>query len=748
MRASTFIAIALPLLVLLGPNTARAENHPVSACGFRIPPTFVASSDEPETVELTAGDASIAANGDAQFNGPITLESSLRSLSADEASYDATNTTFAVTGNVSYEDYSTEVRGAAAEYNQTTREFLFEKAEFELFDTASRGGADKVEVSGAGYLNLANVTYTTCPKGKDDWVLKAKNINIDLEKGVGTARSAQLRFKNVPFLYLPYFSYPVTGQRKSGFLLPDIGTSDQRGFELITPYYWNIAPNYDATFVPHYMSDRGLQMGTEFRYMTRQNQGILWGDYLPDDDLSNTDRYQWEVSTQTFFSPDWRAQIDAIGVSDDAYYEDLSDSQSESSQVALRRNTNIEHYDEHWEFMLEFEGYQTIDPFLKDSEKPYKQIPNLVVNGEWNDSLLGLDYKLNTETTYFDRDCEPNANYDPNDPLDERDCAVDDQVTGLRLHVVPEILIPLNYKGLYLNSAAGVDLAQYNLNDVPNNLSDDPDRSVPFFSVDTGAVFDSLAGKNGQWQVSMEPRALYTHIPYEDQTDNPVFDTIDPDFNLVELFRSNRFIGGDRIGDTDQLALGVTSRVFSSATGRQRLYGTIGIIQYFSSRNVTLPDELPNDDNSSDYIAQLGVRISEKWNLDLGYQWNSEQRVTDQSETRLQFNPGPSKVLNLGYRYRRDSLEQTDISMAWPLFDRWNVVGRWNYSLLEDKTLESFAGIEYATCCWGIRLTSRENVSRRTGESDQSISLQFELKGFSANSTAAEDMLGRGILDY
>ena len=238
------------------------------------------------------------------------------------------------------------------------------------------------------------------------------------------------------------------------------------------------------------------------------------------------------------------------------------------------------------------------------------------------------------------------------------------------------------------------------------------------------------------------------NVPFVDQSNLPVFDTILPDFNLVQLFRKYQFVGPDRIQDTDQLSYGVTTRLIDAASGRERITATLGQTRYLNPQRVSLPDAQPNDANVSDYVGELSVALRDTWSVDVGYQWNSETHSTARAETRFEYRTKEERLFGMGYRYRRDLLEQGDLSLVWPVSQRWRVIGRYSYSFLETEPLEQFVGWEYDACCWRFRVIGRHYVSSRTGEADSSISVQLELKGLSQSAISPEDLLDRGILGY
>ena len=321
-------------------------------------------------------------------------------------------------------------------------------------------------------------------------------------------------------------------------------------------------------------------------------------------------------------------------------------------------------------------------------------------------------------------------------------------VTGWRLDALPSIELPFESAGWFVRPAAAWEYTRYSLKDTAPGQAEDQTRSLPIASFDTGMIFERPLKAGDNLVSTIEPRLLYVYVPFRNQDDLPVFDTIVPDLNLVQLFRKNRFLGVDRIGDTNQVSLGITTRILNSNDGRELLTATIGQARYFSDQLVTLPDTPMFENDTSDYLAELGVQLFNAWNLHFGHQWGDGDRGTIQSEARLQYRPQGNKIVNLAYRFRRDSLEQGDVSFSWPLNEKWNVVGRYNYSFRDREPLEEFAGFEYESCCWGVRMVYRRFLSTRDGTRDTSFGLQLVLKGMTSLGTAADKMLERGILGY
>ncbi len=686
-------------------------------------------SDESEAIQFEAGhiEVQVGDKPTTRMTGGVLVKQGDRLAGAESANYDPDTLALSLEGGVRYEDPHSQITSDSAEFSYSSGHIRFEGAEFRLSDGGARGTASALEINREGRLELDDVNYTTCPPGSNDWSLEASDIDLDTETSVGTARSVKLRFQGIPILYAPYFSFPIGDARKSGILTPEFGSSGRNGRALSVPYYWNIAPNYDATLTPRLLTDRGLQLKSEFRYLTESHDGILRFDYLPNDDEINANRHLLDVKHRTIFDGRGRAVIDYRDVSDSRYFEDLGGSLSISSITHLNRSIRYDYHGEHLSILGRFQEFQTIDEAILPTDEPYRRVPQILVSASWPNRALGLGYGFDGELVYFDRDVG---------------------VTGWRLDAAPRVELPFVKPGWFITPAVVLEHTRYELENVSAGEAEDPTRTLPISSLDIGMILErTTASSRGRIQ-TLEPRLLYVHIPFREQSNLPVFDTIVPDLNLVQLFRTNRFLGVDRIGDTDQLSIGVTSRILDISTGREVVTATIGQALYLSDTVVALPGQSMPSSESSDYIAEIRLLLYNNWNFDLGYQWGTGRSGTTQSEARNQYRPQSNKILNLSYRFRRDSLEQGDVSLSWPVTKSWNVVGRYNYSFRDSEALEQFVGIEYESCCWGLRLVTRRHISTRDGTRDTSVGLQLVLKGMTSLGTKADRLLEHGILGY
>jgi len=718
--------IALWLVVGLAPQAFAQELCLVPEPPFEMPAASPAETPPEEgTLEiLTKSIGSVSLNeailGDVEIRygeGKITAEG--LALQPDGGAD--------LTGRVEVRGPEVLVFGQDAHYDPDAEKVSLAAAGFDLPTRPARGSAQQIELTSDSRLSLTSMFFTTCPPDNVSWEISAKTAQLDPNAGVGRARGVKLDFKGVPVLYVPYFSFPINAERKSGFLTPDISKRDRTGFDLSVPYYFNLAPNYDLTLEPRYMSARGTQVRSDFRYLLRNSRGEFGFEYLPNDEETNTERRYATLVHESLFGP--KDELSVLSgfeeVSDDAYFEDLGTSLAVTSQTHLNRFVDVRYFATNWSLLTRLQNYQTIDPELTEIDYPYERVPQMVFDGRWGSGLLRFD--SDTELVNFDRNVG---------------------TTGWRFDSTQELSLRFARSGMFLTPAIALRQTNYWIDNPAPGEADTLRRGLPIGSLDMGMTFERNTRGSRAWTQTLEPRLLYVRVPFEDQSALPVFDTIVPDFNLVQLFRKYQFVGPDRIADTDQLSFGVTTRLIDAVNGRERLTGTLGQTRYLNPQQVTLPGTAPTVTEASDYVAEVAVGVRDAWAVDVGYQWNSETSSIARTETRLEYRPKNDRLFGIGYRYRRDALEQGDFSVVWPVSQRWRLIGRYSYSFLDKERLEDFIGWEYEACCWRLRMVNRNYVSRRTGDTDNSISVQLELKGLSQRVTSPDELLDRGILGY
>ncbi|HSG63561.1 MAG TPA: LPS assembly protein LptD, partial [Gammaproteobacteria bacterium] len=479
---------------------------------------------EPERLEITAGQVDLAREDGLDFFGDVRFRYGERSITAEGATYDRQTGRAEVSGAVTYRDPDVTVFGEDAEVDTANEEVFFVNAGFDMPRRPARGSADAILITSDSVLELSTMRFTTCPTGIDDWELMAENVALDIDAGFGTARDVKLEFKGVPILYTPFLTFPLDDRRKSGFLTPEFSERDRAGLDIRVPYYFNLAPSYDLTVEPRYMALRGLQINTEFRYMTERSDGQLDFDYLHDDHEANVSRHALAFRHRSLLAERWRMLTNLENISDDGYFEDLGDSQALASQTHLNRYVDFSYRGPYASMLLRLQGYQTIDTTIAEENRPYERVPQMLVHGRWAGDLLS--FESTNELVLFERSVG---------------------VTGWRFDATEEVGLELERPGMFLKPAVAIRHTDYWLSNVELGGNDRLRRTLPIGSVDAGMIFEREAGADGDRIQTFEPRVLYVRVPFEDQSMLPVFDTVTPDFNLVQLFRKYQYVGADRV---------------------------------------------------------------------------------------------------------------------------------------------------------------------------------------------------------
>jgi LPS-assembly protein len=552
-------------------------------------PADIAPDDH--SIHIETDDAVLNIDLDAVLKGHVTVRQDERSLEADEVTYDYVTDRLNVKGRVNFLDPKLRVRSEAGSY-ETLGGATFDQANFDIPARNGRGYAKDIDLHPDGKIDLFQVRYTTCPVGNEDWQLQAKTIAIDTKAQEGVGRGVVMRFKDVPVFYTPYISFPLGDERKSGVLFPSMGHSSNNGYELEVPYYLNLAPNYDLTLTPGVLSARGVQLAEDFRFLTASSRGQIDATFLPDDRKDDHDNRSYvRLTDVTDIQHGLRVDTDVASISDVNYFSDFAIGADQTSVTFLQRRTDVLYYDDAWRIRGELQNYQTIDIAIPAYDRPASRVPRIQASGLYPILDSQFEFALDSEAVNFLRETGPcrsalaaNAAAGVVRP--------DTCASGVRLNLAPEIRWSHRGPGYFFEPAVGYDFTQYALTDVSQGAPDNPTRSLPYARLDTGLIFERDAGSQAQRTQTLEPRLVYSYVPYRNQDELPIFDSGLPDQNLTELFRTNRYVGLDRIGDANQVALAVTTRLFDSVTGAQYLSATIGQIRYLTIPRVGLPADV------------------------------------------------------------------------------------------------------------------------------------------------------------
>ena len=622
--------------------------------------------------------------------------------------------------------------GPRLEYSTLDDTGTFEQPRYLLQrDRTARGGADRLDILGKNHYLLTNATFTTCQPGQEDWRLEAKELELDYNEEEGRAKSPRLRFFDIPILGAPFVTFPLEDRRKSGLLTPYYAQTTTRGFEFGLPWYWNIAPERDLVLTPVYMAKRGVQLKNHFRYLDRPYAGELRLELLPEDREFGDSRtgVSWQHTHSLY--PGLSAQIDYNRVSDDFYFVDLASQVKQVSVTNLPQDAVLTYNGSigsaPYSLQARANRFQTLQDPLAVIVPPYARMPQINFSTSGYDLGGFADVAVPAEHVRF---THPTL------------------LEGSRQSLNPTLAVPFLAPGWFVTPKAGLRHVDYDLR-LPAPQDRSPNLSIPWFSLDSGLVFDREARWFGESLTqTMEPRLYYVYIPYKNQDHLPLFDTALADFSYAQLFTENRFSGGDRFGDANQVTLALTSR-FLHANGQEGFRATIGQRYYFEDERVGLVPGAPlRSSTESDVLAAIGGRLFTNWSFDATTQYNRIEQRMERYTVGARYSPEIAKVINASYRFQRETIRQIDISAQWPIAAGWYGVGRYNYSLLDSRLLEGLAGFEYNAGCWVFRAVV-QRVQAATEIASTALVFQLEFNGVGQIGTdEAVELLKRNVPGY
>lgn len=714
-----------------------------------------------------------------EYQGNVALSRGDQFLGADNLKYDQEKDTYVADGHIRYQDTGIRLVADTARGNQEADTHQIDNVRYQLVSRRGNGGADRIDMKGPEG-SLLHSTYSTCDPQDRRWDLRARRIDINTDDGWGVARGATIRLGKVPVLYVPYLKFPIDDQRHTGLLYPAVGLSGRNGFDWKQPIYLNLAPNYDATLEPRYMSDRGFQMGAEFRYLYEKGRGEIQGTWMSKDDLvrdrmgevgydaqnpNNPDpddgRGFLSFEGQHRFSSHWQARANLIWLSDARYQEDFGNSLYGQAYSSVTSTAGVYGAGEYWSAGAMADHWQLSDYLSREETLPYNRLPRTYLN--WDQPLSRwINVGGHAEAVRFAHDIHPG---------------------GSRLDLKPTISFPIQGAAWYVTPTLAyrhteyrleADLAQqiadtrareaYGLapeEAVPQELSAPfydraPSRSMPIGSLDAGVYFDrETEVKGDRFLQTLEPRLFYLKAPYREQDGLPIFDTRPFNFSYGQLFRDNRYTGADRQTDANQLTLALTTRLLRQKDGFERLSASIGQIRYFDDVRVTAPNEVPLEKGKSAWVVDANYAPTDRWTIGASYQWDPKFRREDLASVRARYLLPDDGVVNITYRRRRDLLEQADFSFLYPVTPSWSVVGRYYHSFYRDAAtrqepglLEGVAGVQWDSCCLAVRALVRRYVRNREGDMNTSFQVEFVLKGLGSAGQDTDRTLRRAILGY
>lgn len=717
------------------PAWAQSDSAEDAACIVTPPPFDESRLLSKKQVKVISDSAEVLENQLASFAGNVDITTDSAVIHAEKAEVSDNGKSVSATGNVTYSDRQLSVSSDGLSVSSQTQTLNMQNTVYQLTGFVGHGAAEEIDISADDGISLKEVSFTTCPLGQEDWRLVASEISIEQGETMGEARHTRFYVGDVPVLYLPYFAFPVSNQRQSGLLFPLISSSTSTGIDYEQPYYWNIAPNYDMTISPRLMSNRGVQLKTEFRYLTESSQGNLFLEYLPNDTklASDDSRYFYRYQHQGTLGDSWMVNADLNGISDNNYIVDLGSDFYNRSDTTINRTLGVEYFSNHVDFSLYVRDFDTIG----DYEDIYRALPEAKIQLR---QPLGdmLALTVDSELAYFD-------NAQENNP------------TALRWHVAPTLSLPYQRYWGEMTAELTVMNTYYHQREIEGTLlEEEVNRTLT-----RGRLFsslylernDNLLGNN--MTVTLEPKIQYLYTSYEDQSNIGLYDTTALLNDVNGLFRGQEFTGLDRINDNNQITLGVTSRVIDDAN-REQFVVSLGQIFYLADTRITATTD---DRNRSALAAELDWRFDDNWFVHSTVQIATDNDKVERSSMVLEYRRDNESLVQMSHRFVRDlsgeTIDQLGISASWPIAKNWHWVGRSYRDLERDRSIENYFGVQYESCCWAVRLVAQRSLSNRydalgqqnTNEFDSSIGLQFIFKGI-GSARSNRDMLEDGMFGY
>ncbi|KAF0814511.1 LPS-assembly protein LptD [Andreprevotia sp. IGB-42] len=650
---------------------------------------FAYAAGEDPPVQIEADQAAGQSETGATASGNVVVTQGDLQVEAEWGKYDAATDRLNAGDRVRMTQHGDVLVGNTLDYFIDRHEGTLTNPDYAMAQGMGRGDGVKLLFEGENHYRVDEGRFTSCQPGDDSWYLHANTLWLDYTTNMGIAHSGWLEFKGVPILYSPWMNFPLDDGRQTGFLAPSLSFDNRNGFDVTVPFYWNIAPNYDATITSRYLARRGLMMGGEFRYLQPEYQGKVQAQLLKDREAEEN-RYSFVFQHQQALTDRLGMSIDIQKVSDDNFFNDFGDRAAIAAQTNLPRQAQFNYTGDDWNSSLLFQRYQT----LQDATVPYARMPQFAFNAtptfaEW--AQTGISGEL----TQFSHPTQTN---------------------GFRSWAYPSISTPIVNSYSFINPKVGVHATNYQIDDAKGGNPNSATRVLPIVSVDSGLFFerDFSFGGNNLTQ-TLEPRAYYLYIPYKNQSNLPNFDSSLTDLSFSQLFRENQYSGNDRINDANQLTLAVTSRLFLADDGVELVQASIGQRFYFEEQRVTLDSsDQPSTASKSDLLVSVGGRFWRDFSADYTLQYNNRDKETVRSTAGATWNPEPGKLVNIRYTINRNQnpqIEQVDLSAQWPLTRNWYGVARINYSLPDRQSLDTIAGLEYNAGCWGLRLAAQRFIT-------------------------------------
>lgn len=774
MNKNTYTLISLSILTAL--YSAESTADLAKQCLYGVPHftgEVVSGNPNDLPVYIEADQAEITQPRSGIYKGRVDVKQGNRHLQSAEVevqqqgSGDNVQRYAFARGGFDYRDNQINLLGDDAKIHLNTKDTDVRNAHYQLVDRQGRGLAESVELRD-DYRVMKNATFTSCLQDDHSWSIYADEMRQHVKEEYAEMWHARFKVQGVPVFYTPYLQLPIGDRRRSGLLIPTLGHGSQDGYFYAQPVYWNIAPNLDATLTPKYMSRRGWQLNSEFRYLTTLGEGQIAGEYLGDDrlkdyDSENRKRHLFYWKHNAAFARDWRLDLNYTKVSDKRYFNDFDSAYGSSTDGYADQTGRIAYYQPNYNIAMFVKQFQIFDEVVIG---PYRALPQIDFN-YYQNGLFGnkVDFKLFSQAVRFDNDSAQ-------------------MPTAWRFHGEPSVNTTLSNRYGSMNLEAKLYATQYQQKKGRSDKAEDVESSVnrilPQLKIDLQSVLASSQTFISGYTQTLEPRAQYLFRPYKDQSNigsklNSQYLGFGYDSSLLQqdyfsLFNSRRYSGLDRIASANQVTLGGTSRFFDE-NKEERFNIAVGQTYYLEPSRIDENRDNRTEGSSSSWAIEANWKINDLMRWRGGYQYDPQLGQVSLANTGIEYNPTKNNVVQLNYRYAskeyinqnltaeanryNQDIKQLGVQVGWELSDHWAIAGRYYQDLALKNPVEQYLGVQYNTCCWSVGVGARRYVTSRQNQKnddifyDHGIGVTFELRGFSHDhKTGIENMMKKGKLPY
>ncbi|KZN38941.1 hypothetical protein N480_11975 [Pseudoalteromonas luteoviolacea S2607] len=699
----------------------------------------------PNTIDIQANKVELQGTESAEFSGNVAVYTDTMTMNAQSALVDKRQSLLNATGPLLFQDSYTLVNSSGMYADLNNSEFSLLGAEYRLTQQQGRGKAEKLHAS-QNQVGLFNASFTTCPGESPFWAIEASSIVLDKENGWGETYNTVLKILDTPVIYVPYFTFPIDDKRKSGLLTPTISSSNRYGLELVTPYYFNLAENYDALLTPRYMSNKGLQIQGEFRYLTDQHYGLVATEFLSNDksEANLDERYLVHWQQQSYFDDFWRASIDITNVSDDNYLTDLGSSYANQTDTQLTRKGQLSYLGEDWLVDLQVQDFEV----LGNHSESYSTFPEITIKNRTAEQYLGLDWRFTGQLSHF-----KNSNAEITD--------------ATRLHLEPSVTYNLSEHAWSFDSRFALLHTHYeqNGNFATDKYQESISRTLPQVRLHGQLNLErSMKGILAGGTQTLEPQIQYLYTPEKDQSKIGLYDTVKMQDDFFGLFRERRFSSVDYISEANQFTLGATTRLLDKKNV-ERFSFSVGQIIYLSESAKPTEANFNNTFRENNYnalfAAETKIHWHPRWYFSGGLQYDADEKDLIRSHMTLDYRGNNKKLVQLNHHYANDvsgnEIDQVGIFTSLPIDENWQMVASYHRDLTAKRSVEVFAGFQYESCCWAIQITGNRTIETDLNNNlqtqdpvfDSSININFVLKGLGSKSRYdASQLLKQGIFGY